>query len=120
MRGLAKEPTRNLQQAKMISMPLIELPSQRIATDVIGLLPRSKFDNKYILTIRDYPTRYLEAIALPSTEIAKELVLPFSRVRIPEEILTGQGSNFMSVLLQAMYQLLWHQQDPDIALPPSN
>ena len=30
----------------------------------------------------------------------------FSRVGIPEEILTDQGSNFMSVLLQEIYQLL--------------
>ena len=90
-------------------MPLIELPFQRIAMDVVGPLPRSRLGNKYILTICDYATRYPEAIALPSTEasrIAKELVSLFSRVGIPEEILTDQGSNFMSVLLQEIYQLL--------------
>ena len=100
---------RNLWQAEMISMPLIELPFQRIAMDVIGPLPRSRSGNRYILTIYDYATRYPEAIALPSTEasrIAKELVLLFSRVGIPEEILTDQGSNFMSVLLQEIYQPL--------------
>ena len=98
-----------MRQAEMISMPLIDHPFQRIAMDVVGPLPRSRSGNKYILTICDYATRYPEAIALPSTEasrIAKELVLLSSRVGIPEEILTDQGSNFMSVLLQEVYQLL--------------
>ena len=42
------------------------------------------------------PTRYPEALALPSIEagrITKELLSLFSRVGIPEEILTDQGSN---------------------------
>ena len=34
------------------------------------------------------------------------MVLLFSRVGIPEEILTDQGSNFMTTLLQEIYQLL--------------
>ena len=100
---------RHLRQAEMISMPLIDVPFQRIAMDVVGPLPRSRSGNKYILTICDYSTRYPEAIALPSIEasrIAKELVSLFSRVGIPEEILTDQGSNFMSALLQEVYQLL--------------
>ena len=57
----------------------------------------------------DYATRYPEAIALPSTEaerIAKELIKVFSHMGIPEEILTDQGANFMSTLLQEMYLLL--------------
>ena len=93
---------RHLLQAEMISMPLIDNPFQRIAMDVVGPLPRSRSGNKYILTISDYATRYPEAIPLPSTEAswtAKELVLLFSRVGIPEEILTDQGTNFMSALL---------------------
>lgn len=77
--------------------------------DIIGPLPRTKSGNKYILTICDYATRYPEAIPLPSTEaerIAKELVIMFSRMGIPKEILTDQGTNFMSTLLQEIYQLL--------------
>ena len=90
-------------------MPLIDNPFQRIAMDVVGPLPRSRSGNKYILTRCDYATRYPEAIPLPSTEasrIAKELVTLFSRVGIPEEILTDQGTNFMSTLLQEIYRLL--------------
>ena len=38
--------------------------------------------------------------------IAKELVIVFSRMGIPKEILTDQGTNFMSTLLQEVYQLM--------------
>lgn len=57
----------------------------------------------------DYATRYPEAIPLSSTEasrIAKELVGIFARMGIPEEILTDQGTNFMSTMLEEIYQLL--------------
>ena len=71
----------------MVSMPLISCPFEQVAMDLIGPLPRSKRGNKYILTIVDYATRvrYLEAVALPSTEvsrIARELLLLFSRVGV--------------------------------------
>ncbi len=57
----------------------------------------------------DYATQYPETIALPSIEgsrIANELVNLFARVGIPAEILTDHGTNFMSALLQELYQLL--------------
>ena len=96
-------------RAEMIPMPPIEKPFQRIAMDIVGPLPRSRAGNKYILTICDYATHYPEAIPLPSTEaerIAKELVKLFACVSIPDEILSDQGTNFMSTLLQEIYQTL--------------
>ena len=47
----------------------------------------------------DYATRYPEAIPLRSAmgrAVAQDLFLLFSRVGLPEEILTDQGSCFMS------------------------
>ena len=96
-------------RAEMIPLPLIKKPFQRIAMDIIRPLPWSNNGNKYILTTCDYATRYLEALPIPNTEattIAKELVSVFARVGIPDEILTDQGSNFMSSLLQEMYLML--------------
>ena len=93
----------------MIPLPLRMHPFERKAIDLVGPLPRSRRGNRYILTIVDYATRYPEAIALPSTEaerIAKELIKVLLHVGIPEEILTDQGANFMSTLLQEMYLLL--------------
>ena len=101
--------TRRPPRVGMVSMPLVAKPFQRIAMDVVGPLPRTQRGNHFILTICDYATRYPEAIALPSTDayrVARELVAFFARVGIPEEILTDQGSNFMSALLGEVYHLL--------------
>ena len=76
----------------------------------MGLFPEARDGNKSILTIVDYATRYPEAVAFPSTEmswIARELLLLFSRVGIPKEIISDQGSNFMSALLGEMYDFLY-------------
>ena len=96
-------------RAEMIPLSLIEKLFQRIAMDIIGPLPRSNNDNKYILTICDYATRCPDALPILNTEaniIAKELVSVFARVGIPDEILTDQGSNLMLSLLQEIYLML--------------
>ena len=54
-------------------------------------------------------TRYPEAIALrtiDANQIAMALVSFFSRVGLPEDILTDQATNFTSQLLQVVYRLL--------------
>ena len=94
-------------KAEMVQMPLTAKPFQRITMDLVGPLPRTQQDNRYILTMCNYVTRYPEAIPLSSTEaspIAKELVGIFAH--IPEEILRDQGTNFMSTMLEEIYQLL--------------
>ena len=77
--------------------------------DIVGPLPRSRSGNRYILVVCDYATRYPEAMPLRNIDaehVAEELVKMFSRVGIPNEILTDQGSNFMSQLLAELYRLL--------------
>ena len=96
-------------RAPLIPLPIMSVPFQRIAMDIVGPLPKSRKGNRYILVVCDYATRYPEAIPLRSIEaetIAEELVQLFSRIGIPQEILTDQGSNFTSRLLQELYKLL--------------
>ena len=84
-------------------------PFSRIAMDIVGPLPRSSKGHKYILVICDYATRYPEAVPLRTCDaeaVAEELVKLFSRVGIPKEILTDQGTNFTSQLLAELYRLL--------------
>ena len=62
--------------------------------DIIGKLNRSSRGNAYVLTIIDYATRYPEAIPLPSIEterVCEALIEVFSRVGIPDEIITDQA-----------------------------
>ena len=53
--------------------------------------------------------RYPEAIPLKkftADAVAEELITLFARYGVPKEILTDQGSNFTSQLLQVLYKLL--------------
>ena len=96
-------------RAPMVPLPIVSEPFSRVAMDIVGPLPRSRSGHKYILVQCDYATRYPEAILLKNTDaetIAEELLTVFSRVGIPQEILTDQGSNFQSQLLKHLYRLL--------------
>ena len=82
---------------------------KKIAIDIVGELPRSTSGYKYILTIVDYATRYPEAIPLRTTSskaIANALIQYFSKVGIPDEIVSEQGSNFISKLMAQLYEQL--------------
>jgi transposase InsO family protein len=89
-------------------------PFQRIAVDIVGpLQPVTDRGNRYILTIIDYATRYPEAIALQGIEaerVAEALVEVFSRVGVPGEMLTDQGTQFTSEVMKEVSRLLSFKQ----------
>ena len=104
-----KSTKRREPRAPLIPLPIVSEPFRRIAMDVVGPLPRSRSGNRYILVLCDYATRYPEAVPLRSIDaehVAEEIVKVFTRVGVPEEILTDQGSNFTSQLLMEVYRLL--------------
>ena len=104
-----KTSQRKVKSAPMVPLPVMEVPFERIAMDIVGPLPRSRSGHRYILVVCDYATRYPEAMALKSIDaehIAEELLKLFARVGIPKEILTDQGSNFTSQLLAELYRML--------------
>ncbi|XP_072178202.1 uncharacterized protein [Diadema setosum] len=105
--------TRGISKAKLVSVPVIGSPFRKIAIDIVGPLPRSKKGNRYILVVCDYATRHPEAVPLPSIEaerVADELIRIFSRVGIPHELLSDQGSNFMSLLMKQLCSSLGIKQ----------
>ena len=58
---------------------------------------------------RDFLTRSPDAIPLKTTtsqDVAEALLEYFSRVGLPEVILTDRGSNFTSDLMEKLYQML--------------
>ncbi|KAL1279885.1 hypothetical protein QQF64_014485 [Cirrhinus molitorella] len=97
----------------LIPLPIIEVPFQRIGMDLVGPLPKSARGHEHILVVVDYATRYPEAIPLrkaTAKAIAHELFLLCSRVGIPSEILTDQGTPFMSRLMADLCRLLHVKQ----------
>lgn len=92
-------------RAPIKSMPIIEVSFERVAMDLIGPLNKSARGHEYIFVIVDNSTRYPEAISLrnmASKTIAKELI----QVGIPKEILTDQGTPFVSRLMKEQCTLL--------------
>lgn len=90
-------------------LPVIEVPFTRIAMDIVGPLERTQTGFRYILVVCDYATRYPEAFPLrkiSARPIAQALLHLFSRVGIPQEILTDQGTAFLSKTLKHVYSLL--------------
>ena len=100
----------SVKKVPLGSMPLINTPFKRVAVDIVRpIAPPSEAGHRYILTLVDYATRYLEAVPLKkiTTEAVAEALLDiYSRVGIPEEVLTDQGTQFMSECMQEVSRLL--------------
>ena len=100
----------SVRKVPLGSMPLIDTPFKRVAVDIVGpIAPPSEAGHRYILTLFDYATRYPEAVPLKkiTTEAVAEALLDiYSRVGIPEEVLTDQGTQFMSECMQEVSRLL--------------
>uniref|UniRef100_A0A8C5Q0W8 Gypsy retrotransposon integrase-like protein 1 n=3 Tax=Leptobrachium leishanense TaxID=445787 RepID=A0A8C5Q0W8_9ANUR len=97
----------------LVPLPILDIPFERIAMDLVGPLVKSARGHQYILVVLDYATRYPEAMPLRNSSaksIAKELVLMFSRVGIPKEILTDQGTPFMSRVMRELCKLMGIKQ----------
>ena len=91
-------------------MPLMDLPFKRVAVDLIDpITPASDKGHRYVLTLVDYATRYPEAGPLKSidTETMVEALLDlYSRVGIPEKVLSDLGTQFVSEYMQKVSRLL--------------
>ena len=81
-----------------------------MAIDLIGpIFPVSSRGNRWILTLIDYATRYPEAIALKSTDtetVAEALLDIFSRVGVPNSIVSDNGPQFVSNIMKEVSRLL--------------
>ena len=102
-------PARKSDRGYLQPLTIMSVPYERIAMDIIGPLPKSSSGCKYALVVCDYATRYPDVYPLRSIQVkhvVRCLVELFSRVGIPKEILTDQGTNFMSHLMKAMYAQL--------------
>lgn len=95
--------------APLHKMPVISVPFQRVAIDLIGPFQVSSAGNRYVLTVVDMATRFPEAVPLKKIDtvtVAEALLSIFARVGLPQEILSDCGTQFVSDLMQEVYRLL--------------
>ncbi len=96
-------------KAPLRPLPLMQVPFERIGMDLIGPLERSARGHRFALVLVDYATRYPEAVAvrnISAKSVAEALFSMISRVGIPKEILTDQGTAFMSRTIRKLYEVL--------------
>ena len=78
--------------------------------DLVGpITPASERGHRYILTLVDYATRYPEAVPLKNIDtetVAEALLDMYSRLGIPEEVLSDQGTQFVSSCMEEVSRLL--------------
>ena len=104
-------------------MPVIETAFKRVAVDIVGpIKPISASKKQYILVMVDYATRYPEAVALKDIRaetIAEALWNFWTRLGLPDEILSDRGAQFTCELMRDVNHLLsikgltttpWHPQ----------
>jgi hypothetical protein len=99
---------------KIICAPMQQhltgVPLERVSLDVMGPLPKSDKDNKFVLLICDYFTKWVEAYPIPNQEactIADKFVKEFvCRFGVPRRLITDQGTNFQSRLFNEVCMLL--------------
>ena len=112
-----------LHRAPLQNIPVVDVPFKRVAIDIIGPLdPPSEAGHRYILTLIDYATRYPEAIPLKRIDtetVAEALVDIYSRLGIPEEILSDQGQQFVSNCMKEVCRLLGIKRSTTTPFHPS-
>jgi hypothetical protein len=85
-------------------------PFEKCAVDIVGPLTETMSGNKYILTFQDDLSKFLVAIPIPQQDaetVAKHFVLEIAlRFGAPAQLLSDQGTNFLSDLFKNMCRML--------------
>ena len=95
--------------APLIPLPVMDVPMERIAMDMVGPLQKTDSGNRFLLMVVDYGTRFPFVVPLKTTgseQVTSVLMSIFSMVGIPGEILTDRGSNFTGELMQHFNKML--------------
>lgn len=105
----ARKPPKQRYRAPL-GQYLVGEPMERVAIDILGPLPITQNNNRYILVLCDCFTKWTEAYAIPNQEsetVAKVIVNEFiSRFGTPLQIHSDQGQTFESNLFKHLCELL--------------
>ncbi len=102
---------RDRHQAKTGTMGHIvaDRPFQIVGVDVVGPFPTSSRQKKYVLTIVDIKTRWVEAFAVKNKSAATVAKILVDHIiptyGAPETLLSDRGGEFMNDLIKGMCEL---------------
>ena len=93
----------------MVETPVINVPYQRLACDLVGPLPRTSAGHRYILTVMCLGTRYPYCVSIKRVDditISKGLMEVIAHTGIPLELFSDQGAVFTGRFNQELCRLL--------------
>ena len=96
---LKSKPKGRTPKAPLQISPVFDRPFHKCAIDLIGPLPISSSKNRFVLTLIDYTTRWVEAVPLKETTtsiVCEELLSWFARFGFPSILLSDGGPQFTS------------------------
>ncbi len=91
----------------MVEPEIISEHCEKLAVDIVGPLPLSKNKLRYIFTCMELSSGFPFALALKlytAEETAKAILSVISNLGTPLQILSDQGSNFLSLILFLLYK----------------
>ena len=95
----------NHKVAPLVPLPVVTTAFERLASDLVGPLPRTKRGAKYLLTTMDYGTKFPDGVPLRKVDaqtVAEAMIRLFSRYGLSNEMLTDQGSVFTGSLMRVL------------------
>ena len=106
----AKRKAIGSSKAPLKPIPPPEHVWQMMAMDIVGPLTPSQEGHCYILVMGEYLTRYMITAPMPNQTadtVAKTFIQSIIlQYGVPEKVLTDQGTNFLSQLMDVLHQQL--------------
>ena len=105
----ARRKSYGASKAPLHPMPPVDRVWEKIAMDIVGPVQESRKGNKFILVLSDYASRFVFTIAMKD-QTARTVAQHFvdkiiTKYGAPEQVLTDQGSNFLSKLTSEICEL---------------
>ena len=99
-------------------------PWQRLTIDYVGPITRSTRGNRYLLTVQDAFSRWLEAfpVANATAKVTLDILNReiFTRYGLPESIHSDRGSTFVANIVKEVCDTLHISQSTTVPYNPSN
>lgn len=115
------KPNQNIPPAPLHSILLVGEPFERVLIDCVGLLPKTKSGNQFILTVMCVATQFPEAVPLhkiTSQTVARALDKFFTIFGLPKSLQSDQGSNFTHKFFSQVMQSLGIQHEKSSPYQP--